>query len=552
AGAGIAAWLAWFDGGGQASLQAAGAAIAAPGPSAAQTWSDFLANASPYYAWLDGLVGPLEDPTAANGFLSDDLVAEINAFELDQSLISVSLRAYQSFGSRFALVQKRVIIGDEMGLGKTVQGLAAMAHLRAQGSSHFLVVCPASVIINWHRELERYSELTVWRLHGDDRPGNIALWRDQGGVAITTFDSLHTIPRTDEVTIAMLVVDEAHFIKNPETRRARYSRQWIGLSERVLFLSGTPMENRVEEFSNLVDYLRPDVARTLDPGIGVAGADAFRRAVSTVYLRRNQSDVLKELPELVEIDEWEEFSARDQQHYNDAVLAGNFMAMRQAGFAEPQYSAKLERLLEIVDEAAETGLKVVVFSFFRGTLDAVAGALAARAFGPITGDVNPVKRQELVDSFSAAPPGAVLVCQIQAGGVGLNIQAASVVVLCEPQLKPSSEQQAIARAHRMGQVRRVQVHRLLTADSVDQRLLEILSTKSDLFDQYARRSEIADSAPEARDTSTDGGQARLAQRIVAAEQARLAGLAPTEPAATAPDPEPAPDPVAGEVLPAQD
>jgi hypothetical protein len=104
----------------------------------------------------------------------------------------------------------------------------------------------------------------------------------------------------------------------------------------------------------------------------------------------------------------------------------------------------------------------------------------------------------------------------------------------------------------MGQVRRVQVHRLLTADSVDQRLLEILSTKSDLFDQYARRSEIADSAPEARDTSPDGRQARLAQRIVAAEQARLAGLAPTESVAPSAKPEPVPDPSASGVLPARD
>jgi hypothetical protein len=111
----------------------------------------------------------------------------------------------------------------------------------------------------------------------------------------------------------------------------------------------------------------------------------------------------------------------------------------------------------------------------------------------------------------------VLLAQVQAGGVGLNLQAASVVVLCEPQIKPTMEEQAIARAHRMGQIRRVQVHRLLAADSVDQRLLEILAGKSRSFDAYARRSDTAESAPEAVDVAEQS----LARQIVAAEQQRL-------------------------------
>src|SRR5205814_2181577 len=101
-------------------------------------------------------------------------------------------------------------------------------------------------------------------------------------------------------------------------------------------------------------------------------------------------------------------------------------------------------------------------------------ALGAPAHGPITGSSSTVERQRLVDEFTESDKPAVLVCQIEAGGVGLNIQAASVVILCEPQVKPSIEAQAIARAHRMGQVRTVQVHRLLIADSVDQRMLELL------------------------------------------------------------------------------
>jgi SNF2 family DNA or RNA helicase len=112
--------------------------------------------------------------------------------------------------------------------------------------------------------------------------------------------------------------------------------------------------------------------------------------------------------------------------------------------------------------------------------------------GPLTGSVPPSVRQEMVDEFTAVSGPAVLVAQIQVGGVGLNVQAASVVIIAEPQWTPSTEEQAIARAHRMGQVRRVDVHRLLCENSVDQRMLEVLHGKRVAFDQYARRSDLAE------------------------------------------------------------
>jgi SNF2 family DNA or RNA helicase len=123
----------------------------------------------------------------------------------------------------------------------------------------------------------------------------------------------------------------------------------------------------------------------------------------------------------------------------------------------------------------------------------------------------------MVDAFSAVKGHAVLASQIQAGGVGLNMQAASVVILCEPQVKPTLETQAVARAHRMGQIRKVQVHRLLVADSVDQRMLELLEEKQQLFDSYARRSELAETTPEALDL----GDATMSRSIIDAERERL-------------------------------
>lgn len=193
------------------------------------------------------------------------------------------------------------------------------------------------------------------------------------------------------------------------------------------------------------------------------------------------------------------------------------MAMRTAAFAAGAASEKLQRLVEIVSEAEENGRRVIVFSFFREVLDAVAGALEGPVFGPLTGSVPAARRQSMVDEFSAAPGGAALVAQVTAGGIGLNIQAASVVVLCEPQLNPAIEWQAIARARRMGQLETVQVHRLLTEEGVDQRLTQMLAVKAELFEQFAAESEMAEAAPEAVDVS----EAELAREVIAVEQERL-------------------------------
>ncbi|MET9592581.1 DEAD/DEAH box helicase [Streptomyces sp. NPDC006516] len=488
--------------------------------SEAEAWVDFELRSPEYYSLLAELSGSEPDRDAAEGFIPAGIAERVRGLRLDDTCLRVSLRGYQSFGARFALTQKRVVLGDEMGLGKTVQAIAALAHLAAGGESHFLVVCPASVLINWRREVAARSTLRPVPVHGPERQDAFAEWCERGGVAVTTFDALHTLPDGPRSGIrpGMVVVDEAHFVKNPETRRARAVSGWTEHTERVLFLTGTPMENRVEEFRSLVRRLRPELAPLVTSTHGVAGSHAFRRAVAPAYLRRNQEDVLAELPALVRADEWEEFSPADSQAYREAVGSGHFMRMRRAAYARPETSAKLNRLRELVAEAEANGLKVVVFSYFREVLSTVREALGDGVFGPVSGSVPAARRQELVDSFDAADGHAVLLSQIQAGGVGLNIQAASVVILCEPQIKPTMEHQAVARAHRMGQIRTVRVHRLLAADSVDQRLLDILARKDRLFDAYARRSDVAEATPDAVDVS-DGN---LARRIVEEEQSRLA------------------------------
>ena len=488
-----------------------------------RAWDDFEQRPAEYYSWLSGLVG-LDTEQTERGELPDDIVEAIRGFTLDLSLVTASVRGYQEFGAKFALVQGRTLLGDEMGLGKTVQAIAAMAHLAAAGERHALVVCPASVVINWERELARHSQLTAYRLFGEDRDETVLAWARDGGVGVTTYGQLGALTLPADISIAMLVADEAHYLKNPVSQRSRAVVAVLPKAKRALLMSGTPLENRLDEFATLVGYLQPEVLAGIDPAAAMIKATAFRRAVAPVYLRRNQEDVLTELPDLVESDEWVTLTQPDRLEYAAAVASGNFMAMRQAAWkVSYRVPAKLERLIDLVEEATSNGRRVIVFSFFRSVLDRVSVALresvpGAPVFGPLTGSLSGEARQRLVDDFSTSGRAGVLVSQIEAGGVGLNIQAASVVVLCEPQIKPSSEVQAIARVHRMGQIRTVQVHRLLAANSVDARLLEILAEKEAIFDAYVRESAVSDAAPEAIDVS----ERNLAARIVAEEQRRLA------------------------------
>lgn len=410
-----------------------------------------------------------------------------------------------------------------MGLGKTLQAISAIAHRNFAGATRFLVVCPASVVTNWMREVDSRSDLPIIKIHGEDHKTSLQRWIESSGIGITTYDTLKSFELTEQQISALnvdtVIVDEAHYIKNIATGRTRTIQKWLDRSPNVIFLTGTPLENRVEEFVALAKLLDSKMGNELSRVALAAGPESFRKAVAPIYLRRNTEEVLKELPELIEVIEYCTWEGVDKQKYIDAVAAGNFMAMRRAAFS-PQADmqpSKLERLVELVEESIDSGQKVIVFSYFRSVIEQVMQALGERAIGPITGSVSSSQRQNIVDQFQSSPTPLALVGQIQAAGTGLNIQAASVVILCEPQIKPSLEVQAIARAHRMGQVRKVQVHRLILPESVDEQMLAMLARKQTEFDDYARDSDLANSAIGAKEVSEES----IAKVIVMDERRRL-------------------------------
>lgn len=455
--------------------------------------ADYMSDPASFWAVL-GSVADVPDGQA--GGLPDELAREVREQPLDTTMMRAVLRPYQEFGARYALRQRRVLIGDEMGLGKTMEAIAVMAHLARSGRVHAMVVCPVALVTNWCREVSRHSSLEALCAHGGRRDAAISRWYAMGGVLVTNYETLCGVGPAAFTGVDVLAVDEAHYVKNPDAMRTRAVADLASRCGYVMLMSGTPMENRVDEMVSIVRMLSPGTADRLALDSRMRDAVAFRDDAAPVYLRRTQEDVLTELPEKEESEQWCALGEEERSSYEDAVRSGSFPRMRRVSWEMPdlRMSAKAMRLSGICEDAEREGRKVIVFSYFLDTVDKAACLLGRRCVGVIRGDVGGRARQDAVDALDAAAPGSAIVCQIGAGGVGLNVQCASVVVICEPQLKPSIESQAIARAHRMGQARTVMVYRLLAEGTVDERIVGMLRSKQDEFDRYADESTMGDAS----------------------------------------------------------
>ena len=462
-----------------------------------EAFQDFLKNGAEYYALIESLGGSGISKELVYSSIPAQMAAKIDAFPLKTDAFIGTLRSYQTFGAKYILAQEKVLLGDEMGLGKTIQAIAAMADLYARDpDSRFLIVCPASVLVNWCREIRKFSTIPVHLLHGSLLQSDFYRWETEGGAAVTNYESMgRIIDRIDEkVRLSMLTIDEAHYIKNPDAQRTQYIHRLGNDSDHILMMTGTPLENHVDEMCSLIDFIRPDMTREVRRSAYMSQVPEFREMIAPFYLRRTRAEVLKELPPVQEEQEWCTMTDADRAAYEEQLVRSNFTGMRRVSFLQNDLSrsSKAERLKEIAEEALSEGRKMVIYSFFRETASKVADLFGSRVIGLISGDTEIADRQKLIDRFTEAPDGSILVCQVQAGGTGLNIQAASIAVFCEPQIKPSLTNQAISRLYRMGQVRNVLVFHLLCENTVDEAVMRILERKQQEFDTFADESVMAD------------------------------------------------------------
>ncbi len=422
-----------------------------------QAWEEFERYPVRFFNILESVVPSLLGNDDSVYGLPENLVREIQDECFFPEGLLCELRRYQEWGVKYILHQGRALLGDEMGLGKTVQAIATMVSLKNTNATHFVVVCPASVITNWCREIGQKSKLRVTKVHGARREVALVSWVKLGGVAVTTYETTAYFVLGNDFKFSLMVVDEAHYIKNAKAQRSINVRKLCEHTERLLFMTGTALENNVDEMVSLIQILRPDIFLSIRGISFMAAAQQFREQIAPVYYRRKREDVLTELPELVE--------SRDLN-----------------------------------------------------TIRGVCEILGNQCMNPINGSLSPQRRQEIIDEFNMAPAGTVLAAQIQSGGTGLNIQSASMVIICEPQLKPSIENQAISRAYRMGQTRNVLVYRLLCDNTVDEKVTEILDQKQKIFDAFADKSVAAQESIEVDDkTFGDIIKAEI-ERINAEEQ----------------------------------
>jgi len=472
-----------------------------------ETWKRYAGNAATFIALLESVLparvvakGALAGPDMRGG-LPAEIADAVEATQVDLRLLTANLRRYQQFGTQYIVCQKRVLLGDDMGLGKTIQVLAAMCHLATQGKKHFFVVAPNSVLINWEREVKKHTKLNPIVVHGGDRDDELEQWQREGGVAITTYTTLGRL--VDKITaIDLLAVDEAHSVKNPETQRTQSVVRLCGQTEHVVFMSGTALENRLSELQFLVTTVQPKVSAevaSLLKQVRPVPAEV-RTQLAPVYLRRIQADVLTELPDLTETDEIIPLEPADVEAYR--MSQDNLMHKRLAATigAGGQQSAKFDRLRELLEGYQEDGRKVAVFSFFRQVLDDVSTVVGGCP--QIHGSISAEERQLVLDRFAAQEGFGVLALQIEAGGVGINLQCAQVVILMEPQFKPSTERQAIARVRRMGQTRKVNAHRLIAKGTIDEALVLLIDRKKQVFEDYAQHSAVKDASGMAIDAGS--------------------------------------------------
>lgn len=460
-------------------------------------WRSYRADPRPVDRLLSEFASGTTDVDAAQGFVGAEVVAQVEQTVLNRSLLNTQLRGYQEFGARYAVARERVLLCDDLGLGKTVQALAVAAHLAAaEQLRHALVICQPNTGLHWAAETAKHTALRAVEIRGSERDARLERWKAAGGVAIVSYDTLQRIKLPERP--GLVIVDEAHLLRDPKSDRARAVRNVLTSDNRVLFLSGVPMHQRIGGFRHLADFLQPDVAGKVAPNAGDRGSIAFRRAVDQVYLRRDYRDVVDELPVRIATEEWVRPSRADRERYRQAVNSGNFSAIRQGMWpsGSPTPAAKLDRLVELTNEAHINGAKVVVFSHFPPVLEVVRKALPATIFGTV--DASVPDQQAVIDAFATDRGPATLLVHLGAGKLDLReLNAPAVFIITEPQWQPRTERQVIGRTQRLSELPTVRVYRLLARGTVDEPI--------------RRLAQQPDAPPPHQDEVVRAEQARLAR-----------------------------------------
>ena len=455
---------------------------------------------------------------------------EDSAYEIPERLVSV-LRSYQKVGYRWLKSLDAYgfggILADEMGLGKTIQIIALLLDEKKRSGGVSLIVCPASLVYNWENEIHTFApELTVQTMAGNQAEREEMLKRLQNenfagvDVIITSYDLLkRDLGYYLEHPFRFQIIDEAQYIKNAVTQAAKAVK---AIQAKTKFaLTGTPIENHLGELWSIFDYLMPGFLFTsqkfkkmFETPI-VRDGDQYalsmlRKMTGPFLMRRLKKDVLKELPEKLETVLYSGMEGEQKTLYqaNAALLreqilsgGGDFGKDRMQILAElmklrqiccdpslcfAKYkggSAKLETCMELLENGTEAGHKILLFSQFTSMLDIIAKRLDKEKipYYMLTGSTSKKERMQMVTSFQKDDVKVFLI-SLKAGGTGLNLTAADIVIHYDPWWNVAAQNQATDRAHRIGQENQVTVFKLITKHTVEENILKLQEMKKDLAD----------------------------------------------------------------------
>ncbi len=449
-------------------------------------------------------------------------------FQPPKSLVR-ALRNYQKNGYRWLRTLEAFrfggILADDMGLGKTLQVIAVLLAARQEGKKGTsLVVAPASLVFNWGEEIRKFApELEFLLIAGtqEERRKRLENYQE-ADVLITSYDLL----KRDAVfyegkEFLYQIIDEAQYIKNHQTVAAKAVK--VIKSQTRYALTGTPIENRLSEIWSIFDYLMPgflyryevfkrEIETPIVKNQDESAMERLKKMTAPFILRRLKGDVLKDLPDKIEKTHFVKFEKKQQELYDAQVihmrqqiagqdgaefqknklkLLAELVKVRQI-CCDPSLcfenykgeSAKLEACLELVQRAAEGGHKLLLFSQFVSMLEIIRQKLdeLGISFYMITGETAKEKRLKLVKNFNDDDTQVFLI-SLKAGGVGLNLTGADVVIHYDPWWNLAVQNQATDRAHRIGQDKKVTVYQLIAKGSVEEKIQKIQESKRELLEQ---------------------------------------------------------------------
>ncbi len=483
---------------------------------------------------LDEFIESFEDTKVTSNDEYKELILEMKDKKPVDSIalpkgIETKLRDYQKEGVYWLSFLRKYgfggILADEMGLGKTVQALTILEMFRNEGLH--MVICPKTLLYNWESEVKKFfPNLKVLIIDGSsEKRKKLIKTAKRYNLVITSYSMLqkdYIEYVENNVEFEYKILDEAHYVKNMKTLSAKAVRL-VSAKNRIL-LTGTPLENNLEELYGTFDLIMPgylgthtdfrrDFVSKIERNNAIA-LELLQAKIRPFILRRTKQEVLKELPEKQEQVVYNEMTNKQIALYNEVlnrVKTETFDLVEKQGFEKSRLqilsallklrqicnhpslidksflntekiSGKYEQFLELLTEVIDSGEKVLVFSQFTTMLDVFEDDLKKDEIKYLRLDGSSKKRQEIVEEFNENKEIPVFLISLKAGGVGLNLTSASAVFLYDPWWNPMAEKQAVDRAHRIGQKKRVNIYKFITKDSIEEKILKLQERKGNLFE----------------------------------------------------------------------